>query len=39
LGEEGQIVMKGHDEGLLAYGFDVKSALNLILELYNKYGE
>jgi ribulose-5-phosphate 4-epimerase/fuculose-1-phosphate aldolase len=39
LGEEGQIVMKGHDEGVLAYGTDIKSTLNLILELYNKYSE
>jgi hypothetical protein len=35
---EGQIVLAGHEEGIIAYGADIKKALSLILELYNKYG-
>jgi ribulose-5-phosphate 4-epimerase/fuculose-1-phosphate aldolase len=35
---EGQIVMAGHEEGVIAYGPSVKKALDLILELYDKYG-
>jgi len=37
--EEGQIVLLGHDEGVIAYGTTVEKAYNLIIELYNKYGE
>ena len=36
--DEGQIVMAGHEEGIIAYGADIQRALSLILELYNKYG-
>ena len=35
--EEGQIVLAGHDEGVIAYGPTVVRALDLILELYNKF--
>ncbi|MDR1840275.1 MAG: class II aldolase/adducin family protein [Treponema sp.] len=35
---EGQIVMTGHEEGIIAYGADIQKTLSLILELYNKYG-
>jgi ribulose-5-phosphate 4-epimerase/fuculose-1-phosphate aldolase len=34
---EGQIVLSGHDEGIICYGPSVERALHLILELYNKY--
>ena len=34
---KGQIVMKGHDEGIIAYGEDIQNTFNLIMELYNKY--
>jgi len=34
---EGQIVMAGHEDGILAYGETVERALSLILELYKKY--
>lgn len=33
---EGQIVLAGHDEGVIVYGPTVERALNLILELYSK---
>ena len=36
---EGAIVLAGHDEGIIAYGSSVENALNLILELNNKYKE
>jgi ribulose-5-phosphate 4-epimerase/fuculose-1-phosphate aldolase len=32
------MVLMGHDEGVLAYGASVREALDLTLELYNKYG-
>jgi hypothetical protein len=35
---EGQIVMAGHDEGVIVYGPSTERAFNLILELYEKYG-
>ena len=35
---EGQIVMAGHEEGIITYGATIQRALSLILELYNKYG-
>ena len=35
--EEGSIVMTGHDEGVIAYAASVKRALELILELINKF--
>jgi len=35
---EGQIVMAGHEEGVIAYGADIQRAFNLVLELNNKYG-
>ena len=34
---EGQIVMSGHDEGVITYGTTVEKALSEILELYKKY--
>ena len=34
---EGQIVLKGHDEGVITYGYSVEKAFNLVLALYNKY--
>jgi ribulose-5-phosphate 4-epimerase/fuculose-1-phosphate aldolase len=34
---EGQIVLAGHDEGIITYGPSVERAFNLILELYNKF--
>ena len=36
--DEGQIVLAGHDEGIIAYGANIQRALELIMELYNKYG-
>jgi len=36
--DEGRIVMAGHEEGIITYGATVNRALNLILELYKKYG-
>jgi hypothetical protein len=33
----GILVLAGHDEGVLAYGASVQEALDLILDLYNKY--
>jgi len=36
--DEGQIVMAGHEEGVIAYSSSVQRTLSLILELYNKYG-
>jgi len=36
--DEGQIVMAGHEEGVIAYGADVQRTLGLIIELYDKYG-
>jgi len=36
--DEGQIVLAGHDEGIVAYGANIEKALNLILELNKKYG-
>ena len=35
--DEGQIVMTGHDEGIIAYGANIQRALQLILELNDKY--
>ncbi|MCL2265413.1 MAG: class II aldolase/adducin family protein [Treponema sp.] len=35
--DEGQIVLAGHDEGIIAYGENVERAFFLIMELYNKY--
>ena len=37
LGNEGQIVMAGHEEGIVVYGAAIERALSLILELYDKY--
>jgi len=34
---EGQIVLAGHEEGILAYGETIERALSLILELYKNY--
>ena len=34
---EGQIVLAGHVEGVIAYGHSVERAFNLILMLYNKF--
>ena len=34
---EGQIVLAGHDEGVISYGPAVERAVALILELYTKY--
>ena len=34
---EGEIVMAGHDEGVIAYGTSVEKALSKTLELYKKY--
>jgi ribulose-5-phosphate 4-epimerase/fuculose-1-phosphate aldolase len=36
--DEGQIVLAGHDEGVIAYGPNVERALDLVLDLYDKYG-
>jgi len=36
--DEGQIVLAGHDEGIIAYGANIERALELIMELYIKYG-
>jgi len=36
-GDEGQIVLAGHDEGIIAYGANIERALHLTLELHNKY--
>lgn len=35
--DEGQIVLTGHDEGVIVYGENIERALFLIMELYNKY--
>ena len=35
--DEGVIVMAGHDEGIIAYGPSVERALNLVLDLREKY--
>jgi len=35
--DEGQIVMLGHDEGVIAYGSSVEKTLMLVQELFNKY--
>ena len=35
--DEGQIVLAGHDEGIIAYGASVERSLQLILELHNKF--
>ena len=35
---EGQIIMAGHDEGIIAYGPSIERAFNLILELYVMFG-
>jgi len=35
--DEGQIVMAGHDEGVITYGANIETAMKLILELYEKY--
>ena len=35
---EGQIVLIGHDEGVIVYGPSVERAFNLVLELNSKYG-
>jgi ribulose-5-phosphate 4-epimerase/fuculose-1-phosphate aldolase len=35
--DEGQIVMSGHDEGIITYGANIQRAFSLILDLYNKY--
>jgi len=37
--DQGQIVMEGHEEGVVVYGATVERALHLILELNKKYGE
>jgi len=37
IGAEGQIVLSGHDEGVVAYGTSIKSAFELIMDLYKKY--
>ena len=34
--DEGQIVLAGHDEGIIAYGENTERALELIMELYIK---
>ena len=34
---EGQIVLSGHDEGIIAYGHSVERAFNLVIELYNEF--
>jgi len=36
-GDKGQIVMAGHDEGVIAYGATIEKALSKTLELYKKY--
>ena len=36
-GDEGQIVMLGHDEGVMCYGATVEKALALTLELHARY--
>ena len=36
-GNEGAIVLLGHDEGVITYGPTVEKAFSLIQELYNKY--
>jgi len=35
---EGQIVLAGHDEGIISFGASVNRALDLITDLYIKYG-
>jgi ribulose-5-phosphate 4-epimerase/fuculose-1-phosphate aldolase len=36
---QGAIVLAGHDEGVIAYGFSIEKTLQLVLELNTKYGE
>jgi hypothetical protein len=36
---EGLIVLLGHNEGIISYGQTVERALELILEIKNKYNE
>jgi ribulose-5-phosphate 4-epimerase/fuculose-1-phosphate aldolase len=36
-GDEGRIVLGGHDEGVIAYGPSVERTFMLIQELYNRY--
>lgn len=36
-GNEGQIVLAGHDEGVIAYGSAIERTCELIVELYNRY--
>ncbi|WP_010261861.1 class II aldolase/adducin family protein [Treponema primitia] len=36
--EQGQIVLAGHDDGVIAWGTSVEEALAQVLELYEKYG-
>jgi ribulose-5-phosphate 4-epimerase/fuculose-1-phosphate aldolase len=35
--DEGQIIMSGHDEGVITYGANIQRAFSLILDLYHKY--
>jgi ribulose-5-phosphate 4-epimerase/fuculose-1-phosphate aldolase len=35
--DEGQIVLAGHDEGIIVYGANLERALHLMLVLHNKY--
>ncbi|MDR2071157.1 MAG: class II aldolase/adducin family protein [Treponema sp.] len=37
LSRGGVIVLAGHDEGVLSYGTSVQEALDLVLDLYDKY--
>jgi translation initiation factor 2B subunit (eIF-2B alpha/beta/delta family) len=37
-GAEGKIVMKGHDEGIVVYAGTIQRALDMVMELQNKYG-
>jgi hypothetical protein len=34
---EADIVLAGHDEGVISYALSIKAAFNLVLNLYNKY--
>ena len=36
--DEGAVVLAGHDEGVIVWGPTVEKALNVILQLNNKYG-
>ena len=36
-GDEGRIVLAGHDEGIITYGANIERALHLMLALHNKY--